>query len=112
MNKVIVILVRVVWLSLCIASLVYAHIGYQGNADWRLEENLGFEMIILSFPASVIVVAGIMLLGAGLQIFGLALPASSRVEMTATWFLFTTAGSMQWFFLLPKLWRNRQRVRR
>jgi len=110
MKKVISILVRILWLSICIAALVDAHIGYQGNSDWKLEEGLAFEMLILSFPASFVVVAVLILLGEGLRLFGLALPGSNRAEMTITWLLFVMAGYIQWFLLLPKLWRSKRKV--
>jgi hypothetical protein len=110
MNKAVAILVRIAWLSMCVAALVYAHMGYQGNSDWRLEEGLAFEMMILSFPASLIIIAGFILSGAALHMFGLALPASSRTEMTVTWLLFAAAGYLQWFFLLPKLWSRKRKI--
>jgi hypothetical protein len=39
----------------------------------------------------------------------LALPSSSKVEMTATWFLFVVAGYAQWFILLPSFLERRKR---
>ena len=110
MKKGTSISVRVLWLSICIAALVEAHVGYQGKSDWKLEEGLAFEMLILSFPASFVVVGVLMLLGAGLGLFGLALPASSRAEMTVVWLLFVAAGYLQWFLVLPKLWKRKQRL--
>jgi hypothetical protein len=97
-----------IWLAMCLTALVYAYKGYQGSSDWKLEEGLAFEMMALSFPASFLVVAVLTLGGAGLGLFGLALPASSRPEMTATWFLFVVAGYVQWFVVLPGLLRRWQ----
>ena len=102
------ILGRTIWLATCLAALVYAYKGYQGSSDWKLEEGLAFEMMALSFPASFLVVAALVLVGAGLGLFGLALPASSRPEMTATWFLFVVAGYVQWFVVVPRLLRRWQ----
>jgi hypothetical protein len=65
-------------------------------------------MIALSFPVSLLVAAGMMLTGAVLGLFGLALPASSRSEMTATWFLFVIAGYIQWFVVVRWLLQRRQ----
>jgi len=100
------ILGRTIWLATCLTALVYAYKGYQGSSDWKLEEGLAFEMMALSFPASFLVVAALVLVGAGLGLFGVALPASSRPEMTATWFLLVVAGYFQWFVVVPRLLRR------
>jgi hypothetical protein len=102
------ILVRMIWLATCLIVLAYAYKGYHGPSDWKLEEGLAFEMIALSFPASLLIVAALVLAGAGLGLFGLALPASSRPEMTVTWFLFVVAGYVQWFVVVPRLLRRWQ----
>jgi hypothetical protein len=103
------VLVRIVWLAICFTALVYAHRGYQGISDWKMEEGLAFEMMVLSFPSSVLVAAGLALAGAVLGLFHLALPASSKLEMTATWFLFVVAGYTQWFIVLPRFLPRRKR---
>ena len=108
------VLGRTIWLAMCLTALVYACKGYQGSSDWKLEEGLAFEMMAVSFPASFLVVAALVLVGAGLGLFGLALPASSRPEMTATWFLFVVAGYVQWFVVVPRLlrrWRGKTKKR-
>jgi hypothetical protein len=102
------ILVRVIWLAMCLTALVYAYKGYHGYSDWKLEEGLAFEMMALSFPASFLIIATLVLAGACLGLFGLALPASSKPEMTATWFLFVVAGYVQWFVVVPRLVRKWQ----
>jgi hypothetical protein len=74
------------------------------TGNWR--KGLAFEMMALSFPASFLVVAALVLVGAGLGLIGLAPPASSRPEMTATWFLLVVAGYFQWFVVVPRLLRR------
>jgi len=106
------ILARIIWLAICLTSLIYAYKGYLGSSDWKVEEGLAFEMIVLSFPASSLVGAGLALAGAGLGLFGLPLPASSRPEMTATWLLFVLAGYVQWFVVVPRLFRRWQKTYR
>jgi hypothetical protein len=67
-------------------------------------------MMALSFPASILVMVGLILTGGGLELFGLALPSSSRAEITTTWFLFVLAGYVQWFVVLPwglRRWQQR-----
>ena len=109
MKTALVVLVRIAWLGTCIAVLVNAHKGYKATSDWKMEEGLAFQMLVLSFPSSFVVAMGLTLMGATLSLFGLALPSSSKAEMTATWFLFVVAGYAQWFILLPMSLNRRKR---
>jgi len=111
-RKTIGIVVRVIWLGVCVAALLQAHKGYQGTSDWKTEEGLLFEMMALSFPSSWLVVGGVIAVGITLGFFGLALPSSSRTEMTATWLLFVLAGYVQWFVVVPKALRWREQYRK
>jgi hypothetical protein len=107
------ILARLLWLATCITALVYGYSNYRGPSDWKVEEGLAFEMMVLSFPASFLLVAAIVVTGVGLGLFGLELPPSSRPEMTATWLLFVAAGYVQWFVVLPKLlWGRHEKWQR
>ena len=81
-----------------------------GASDWQVEEGLAFEMMALSFPSCFAVAIGLASTGAILGVFGLALPASSRFEMTGTWFLFVVAGYVQWFVLVPRFLVQRKRT--
>ena len=93
---------QIVWVAICLLALIEAHQGYRGVSDWQVEEGLAFEMMVLSFPSSFAVAIGLVSTGAILGLFGLALPAPSRLEMTGTWFLFVVAGYVQWFVLVPR----------
>jgi hypothetical protein len=113
-KKTIWIIAQILWVAICLAALIDAHKSYRGISDWQVEEGLGFEMIELSFPSSFVVVAVFILTGLLLGLFGLALPASSRSEMTATWFFFVVAGYIQWFLVIPRIpkwWRNAHQKR-
>ena len=50
--KTIGILIRVVWLAVCVVALVFAFKGYDGSSDWRVEEGRG-ESIIFGTPPSL-----------------------------------------------------------
>lgn len=104
-KKTLWITAQIIWIAICLVSLIEAYKGYRGASDWQVEEGLGFEMIVLSFPASLTVVVGFIVAGMILGFFGLALPASSKPEMFATWLFFVASGYIQWFVVLPKLWR-------
>lgn len=102
-------ILRIARVAVCVIALVNAQKGYRGFSDWQMEEGLAFQMLVLSFPSSFIVAVGLALTGAMLGLFGLALPLPSKVEMTATWFLFVVAGYAQWFVLLPSFLKRRRR---
>jgi hypothetical protein len=106
-KKTLWIVVQIIWVALCLLALTEAHQGYQAGSDWRVEEGLAFEMLVLSFPSSFVVAVGLALAGAVLGLFGLALPASSRLEMSCTWLLFVVAGYVQWFVLVPRFLARR-----
>jgi hypothetical protein len=111
MRKVVLIAIRLGWLAVCLTALIGALRAYQDSSDWKMEEGLAFEMMVLCFPASLVVAVGLVVMGALLGIVGLALPASSKPEMTADWLPFVMAGYAQWFVILPKLLRQRQKKR-
>jgi hypothetical protein len=109
-KKTLWIVAQIVWVAICLLALIEAHQGYRGASDWQVEEGLAFEMIVLSFPSSFAVAIGLASTGAILGLFGLALPASSRLEMTCTWFLFVVAGYVQWFVLVPRFLARRKKT--
>jgi len=106
MKRAAAIAVRLTWLAICVTVLINSYRGYKGSSDWKTEEYLGFQMMILSFPASYLVAGGLFLAGAGLGLVGLALPPSSKAEMTVAWLFFVVAGYAQWFLLVPKLFKS------
>jgi hypothetical protein len=110
-RKVVLIAMRLAWLAVCLTALIGALKAYQGKSDWEMEEGLVWEMTVLSFPASFFLAAGLALTGALLGTVGLALPPPSKPEMTAVWLLFVVAGYAQWFVILPRVLRQRQKRR-
>jgi hypothetical protein len=85
--------------------------GYRGNSDWQVEEGLFAEMIALGFPSSLLVMGGLMVAGFVFQRFGTNLPSPSQHEMIACWFAFVAVGCIQWFLIVPYLfrrWRRKQ----
>jgi hypothetical protein len=108
-KKTLWIVAQIIWVAICVLALIEARQGYRGASDWQMDEGLAFEMMVLSFPSSFAVAIGLASTGAILGLFGLALPAPSRLEMTCTWFLFVLAGYIQWFVLVPIFLARRKR---
>ena len=109
MKRTLWIVAQIIWVAICVLALIEARQGYRGASDWQMGEGLAFEMMVLSFPSSFAVAIGLASTGAILGLFGLALPAPSRLEMTCTWFLFVVAGYIQWFVLVPIFLARRKR---
>jgi hypothetical protein len=109
-KKTLWIVAQIIWVAICLLALIEAHQGYRGASDWQMDEGLAFEMMVLSFPSSFAVAIGLTSTGAILGLFGVALPAPSRLEMTCTWFLFLVAGYVQWFVLVPRFLARRKRT--
>jgi hypothetical protein len=63
-----------------LSILIKSQNAYQGGSDWKTEEGLAFEMIVLSFPASYLAVGAMIL-----------------------------AGYLQWFVFVPRLLRKTRR---
>jgi hypothetical protein len=106
-KRIVVNGVRIAWIALCCFLLFSALKDYSGHSDWQLEESVYLEMTILCFPSSLVVYLGIVLAGISLGLFGAALPSPSRLEMTCFFLLLAAAGYVQWFILLPRLFRFR-----
>jgi hypothetical protein len=100
-----------IWFEVCVYVLVSAQQAYAGKSDWKMEESLALQMMLLVFPASFVVMAGIIALGFLLGLFGWSLPPSSPVEMTVTWAIFVAVGYLQWFLILPKVWSHLETTR-
>jgi hypothetical protein len=91
------------WLTICVVALVNALRYYQGKSDWRVEEGLASEMMILGFPSSLLISLALMLVGFICDRFGLHLPPPGRLEMITVWAIFVVAGYFQWFVIVPRL---------
>lgn len=102
---------RFAWLTVCVTALVTALHGYQGKSDWREEEGLAFAMIVLGFPASLLIVFALTFTGFALGRFGISLPPPSKPAMATSWLFLFAAGFVQWFFVIPRIFRSRRNPR-
>ena len=78
MKTALVVLVRIAWLGTCIAVLVNAHKGYKATSDWKMEEGLAFQMLVLSFPSSFVVAMDHELGSDAQPVRSRSLPSSSK----------------------------------
>jgi hypothetical protein len=97
---------KAVWIGLAMIVLVVALYGFDGKPNSDIGVFLLWSMLILAFPASVIV--ALVLTGISLlveKLFSTVIPTSYWWIVTS-WICFFAAGYVQWFVLLPWLWRK------
>jgi hypothetical protein len=91
-----------VWLIACVAALVFAYANRQ-YADTDIL--FAYAMLALTFPSGLIVAAALAALFAALDTFGIAVPGSFATSL-AIWPLLVAIGYVQWFALVPRLFRR------
>jgi hypothetical protein len=98
------IALRVVWLVLSVATLIYCQHAYDGTPNSDAEQVLIILMFILSFPASFIAGGIVVAAAFGEERVMHSSMHVSRIEMLLVWFLFLVVGYIQWFILIPHAW--------
>lgn len=100
---------KIVWVLCSIAVLVVTLTRYAPASASDIGVFLVYGMLFLAFPVSLLV-AGLFALLALLQeqlgVPLLDLIGSNYVGFLVMWLVFFVAGYVQWFVLLPWLWRK------
>jgi hypothetical protein len=99
-------LTKVAWLIA--AATVYAATlaAFDGKPNSDAEDLLGWGMLVLSFPASILYAAAFSLMAEWLlSQFGTVV-STSYTSMTVSWMAMLALGYVQWFVLMPKLIRK------
>ena len=100
---------KVVWVLCSVAVLVVTLVRYAPNTESDIGIFLVYGMLFLAFPVSLLVAglfALLVLLQEQLGVPLLDLIGSNYVSFTVMWLTFVVAGYLQWFVLLPWLWRK------
>jgi hypothetical protein len=100
------LVVKIAWLALCGAVLTLTLAKFDGRPNSDIEEFLIFSMLALSFPAGVVFAAAI----SGLywvmgRMFGVTF-STGYMDLVLEWAGFVVFGYIQWFVLLPRLWKT------
>jgi hypothetical protein len=102
------LVVKAIWLLLATCIFLLTLDLYDGTANTRdAELILIYGMLALYFPASQFVVLAIGLFG-HLTVamgWGLTIP-TTYLTLTIEWIIFVICGYLQWFVLLPWVWRR------
>ncbi|MFY9316652.1 MAG: hypothetical protein WAO95_13985 [Burkholderiales bacterium] len=89
-----------IWIVLALVVLLVTLYGFDGKTNSDIWIFLTWSMLILSFPASLIVSLMHMVLGVGFSIT----IKTSYVSLAIEWAAYFVLGYWQWFVLLPWLW--------
>jgi hypothetical protein len=94
--------VAAVWLLACVGMLLFA---WTGQDVHDMPEAFIWLMIFLSFPLGY-VAAGVFGIGAFYLLRSVDLPYHPFWSVVPTWVVITLAGYLQWFVLIPAIWRR------
>jgi hypothetical protein len=89
-----------------VAILLVTLYGFDGKPNSDIEIVLGWAMLILAFPISLIISLAAAGLGvAAYRLRGVAFVVSYW-QILISWACFFLAGYWQWFVVLPRFWRR------
>ena len=97
------------WVLVAASVLVASLLLYDGKPNSDAEILLGYAMLALSFPLGVALTAGLSFFARILFETTGYIFTTSYVSMFAAWLMLFIVGYLQWFVLLPRLWRKRKR---
>ena len=100
---------KLMWFACCIAILAVTLSHDASGPTNDIGIFLAYTMLFLTFPAGCIVVGVIVLLVVLKEQLGFPLIDmldKQYIGFSVTWFAFLAVGYLQWFVLLPWLWRK------
>jgi hypothetical protein len=86
------------WIALAVVALLVTLYGFDGKTDSEVWIILTWSMLVLSFPASLIVSLARLILSMAIE--------TSYLSLVVEWVTYFILGYWQWFVLLPWLWRR------
>jgi hypothetical protein len=101
-STILIRVIKVIWIALALIVLCVTLYAFDNKPNSDIWIFLTWSMLILSFPASLLVSLVHMALGAG---FSVAVE-TSRPSLSVEWAAYFVLGYWQWFVLLPWIWRK------
>jgi len=93
------------WLTLIMGILAWTLVSYHAQSDLQLKSEIllrhGLLMLVLTLPCGWLLTA---LVGAALRLAGVEAAGVSDAVLVSS--IGAAAGYLQWFVLLPWLWRR------
>jgi hypothetical protein len=97
---------RWLWTLCAFLVLLVTLVAYDGTPNSDAEILLGYAMLALSFPSGLIIAIAYGLLGRVIYAVSGHVFTTSYASIIVVWLIFSIAGYLQWFVLLPLLWRR------
>lgn len=101
-SKTLLTSIKFIWVVIALLVLSISLYAYDGKSYSDIWIFLTWSMLILSFPAGLLVSMTHFLLG---QFFSLTV-MTSYVSLTLEWAVYFSLGYLQWFILLPYLFKK------
>ena len=98
---------KAVWIAIALVVFFVTVVYFDGKKYSDIWVFLTWSMLILSFPASVLVSLVHKVLGVGLSMT----ITTSYTSLVIEWAAYFVLGYLQWFVLFPLLWRKWKRRR-
>jgi hypothetical protein len=99
------------WCAACATVLVFTLAVWEPGLNSDAGEVFAWGMLWLTFPAGLLVPAGIALFATYFGATELATSLGGSVGFAVAWAGFVLVGYAQWFWLVPKLWRRVRSLR-
>ncbi|WAC74274.1 hypothetical protein OU995_06005 [Roseateles sp. SL47] len=95
-----------IWVLAAVAVLVSCLLLYDGKPNSDAELLLGYGMMVLAFPLGMGITTVLGVLARVLFESTGYVFTTSYVSMLVTWLMLFAVGYLQWFVLVPCLWRR------
>jgi hypothetical protein len=100
---------KIIWILCAVSVLAVTLARYSPDPGTDIGVFLAYGMLILAFPSSLLVIGLLTLLvmlqdRSGIQFLDAL--GSNYVSYSLLWLAFFIAGYLQWFALIPFLWRK------
>lgn len=94
------------WVLGAFIALLVSLAAYDGKPNSDADMLLGYTMLTLTFPLGLVLAAALSLLGQIAYATTGYVFTTSYASIAVTWLVFFVAGYLQWFVLVPWLWRK------
>lgn len=98
--------VKWLWILIALLALLASLVAYDGTPNSDADLLLAYAMLSLSFPSGLVIAISLGLLGQIAYAITGYVFTTSYASIAVDWLIAFVAGYVQWFVLLPWLWRK------
>jgi len=97
---------KAIWVTLAAIVLLVTLYGFDGKPNSDIGVFLARSMLALAFPSSLLIAGVFAGISIGVEKFFSMVIPTSYWWIGITWLCFFVVGYLQWFVLVPWLWRK------